>query len=105
MLFRSMRELVHGIVKMRVRPYYLYQCEVIRGTRHFRTPMEIGLDIIKHLQGYTTGFAVPTFVLDTPIGKIPVSPQNVVDRDSEYVTLRNYEGKIFKLRNPIDGWE
>ncbi len=100
-----MRELVHGIVKMRVRPYYLYQCEVIRGTRHFRTPMEVGIDIIKHLQGYTTGFAVPTFVLDTPIGKIPVSPQNVVDRDSEYVTLRNYEGKIFKLRNPKDGWE
>lgn len=100
----TMKQLVHGLVKMRVRPYYLYQCEVVRGTRHFRTPMEVGLDIIKHLQGFTTGFAVPTFVLDTPIGKIPVSPQNVVERDAEYVTLRNYEGKIFKLRNPVEGW-
>ncbi len=100
----TMKALVHGLVKMRVRPYYLYQCEVVKGTRHFRTPMEKGLDIIRHLQGYTTGFAVPTFILDTPIGKVPVSSQNVVARDDEYVTLRNYEGKIYKLKNPKEGW-
>ncbi|HEY8498515.1 MAG TPA: KamA family radical SAM protein, partial [Limnochordales bacterium] len=75
-----MRQLVHGLLKMRVRPYYLYQCDLLRGTAHFRTPIEKGLEIISALQGWTTGFGVPTYVVDTPIGKIPLMPQNLVER-------------------------
>lgn len=96
----TMRQLVQGLVKMRVRPYYLYQCEVVEGTKHFRTPVEVGLGIISQLQGYTTGFAVPAFVVDTPIGKVPLSPQNLVARGSDTITLRNYQGKTWVLHCP-----
>ncbi|HEY8486271.1 MAG TPA: KamA family radical SAM protein [Limnochordales bacterium] len=97
---RVMRELVHGLLKMRVRPYYLYQCDLLRGTAHFRTPIEKGLEIIEALQGWTTGFACPTFVVDTPIGKIPLMPQNLVERGPGYVVLRNYQGKLVRIPNP-----
>ncbi|NLG70103.1 MAG: KamA family radical SAM protein [Firmicutes bacterium] len=95
-----MRQLVHGLLKMRVRPYYLYQCDLLRGTAHFRTPVEKGLEIIQALQGWTTGFGVPTYVVDTPIGKIPVMPQNLVERGDGYVVLRNYEGRTVRVPNP-----
>ncbi|HHV61565.1 MAG TPA: KamA family radical SAM protein [Firmicutes bacterium] len=98
----TMKKLVHSLVKIRVRPYYLYQCEVVRGTAHFRTPVERGLEIIQSLQGFTTGFAVPRFVVDTPIGKVPVAPQNIVARDENSVTLRNYEGKVWQLPNSVN---
>jgi len=91
--------LVRGLLKMRVRPYYLYQCEVLKGTAHFRTSLEDGLNIISHLQGWTSGLAVPRFVIDTPIGKIPIEPNNIVERDDHSVVLRNYQGKTCRMIN------
>lgn len=92
-------QLVRGLLKMRVRPYYLYQCEVLRGTAHFRTSLEDGLNVIAHLQGWTSGLAVPRFVIDSPIGKIPIAPDSVVERDEDSVVLRNYEGLICRMIN------
>lgn len=91
--------LVRGLLKMRVRPYYLYQCEVLKGTAHFRTSLEAGLNIIDHLQGWTSGLAVPRFVIDSPIGKIPLAQNTIVKRDEDTVTLRNYEGKLCTMIN------
>jgi lysine 2,3-aminomutase len=98
----TMKALVQGLVKMRVRPYYLYQCQILSGTAHFRTPVEAGIEIIRNLRGYTTGFAVPRYVLDTPYGKVPMAPQYMVDRDDDAVYLQNYEGKVWREPNPRD---
>ena len=95
-----MKTLVRGLVRMRVRPYYVYQAQVLAGTRHFRTPIEAGLRIISGLRGHTTGFAVPTYVLDTPYGKIPMMPNNIVDRDDKTVSLRAWDGRVWKEPNP-----
>jgi len=91
-----MRELVHQLVQIRVRPYYIYQCDISRGIDHFRTPVARGLEIIESLRGHTSGFAVPTYVVDAPGGggKIPVNPQYLLSHSPEYVVLRNYEGVI-----------
>ena len=93
-----MKELMLGLLKMRVKPYYLYQADLVKGTHHFRTSIQTGLDIINHLQGNITGFAVPKFVIDAPGGggKMTVAPNRLVNLDSEYATLVNYEGKVFK---------
>ena len=93
---RVMKELVHELVQIRVRPYYIYQCDISRGIDHFRTPVARGLEIIESLRGHTSGFAVPTFVLDAPGGggKIPINPQYLLSHSPEYVVLRNYEGVI-----------
>lgn len=99
------QRLVHGLVKMRVRPYYLYQCQILHGTNHFRTPIESGINIIKKLQGFTSGFSVPVYLLDTPYGKCPMSPQNIVYRDEKSVSLRNFEGKIWTEPNHMPGKE
>lgn len=98
----TMKDLVQGLVKMRVRPYYLYQCQTLSGTAHFRTPVETGIEIIRNLRGFTTGFAVPTYVLDTPYGKVPMGPRYMVNRDDEAVYLENYEGKVWREPNPRD---
>ena len=98
----AMKELVRGLVRMRVRPYYLYQCQILSGTAHFRTPIETGIEIVRNLRGFTTGFAVPTYVLDTPYGKVPMGPEYVVNRDDEAAYLRNFEGKVWREPNPID---
>jgi lysine 2,3-aminomutase len=97
-----MKELVRGLVKMRVRPYYIYQCQTLSGTAHFRTPVEAGIEVIRNLRGFTTGFAVPTYVLDTPYGKVPMAPNYIVDRDEDAVYLRNFEGKVWRELNPKD---
>jgi len=99
----TMKKLVHGLLKVRVRPYYLYQCDPISGSRHFRTPVEKGLEIIAGLRGFTTGYGVPTFVIDAPGGggKIPVVADPVVGRDGDDVLLRNYEGKAFRYPDPL----
>jgi lysine 2,3-aminomutase len=99
----TMRQLVHGLLKIRVRPYYLYQCDPISGSSHFRTPVEKGLEIISGLRGYTTGYAVPTFVIDAPGGggKIPVVADPVVGREGDYILLRNYEGRTFRYPDPL----
>ena len=98
----TMTELVHHLLKMRVRPYYLYQCDPISGSSHFRTPVEKGLEIIRGLRGFTSGYAIPTYVIDAPGGggKIPVMPDYVAGRDNSEWTLRNYEGKTFTYPDP-----
>ena len=99
----TMKRLMHKLLTIRVRPYYLYQCDPISGSAHFRTPVEKGLEIIQGLRGHTTGYAVPTFVIDAPGGggKIPLVPEYVVGREGNDVLLRNYEGEIFRYPDPI----
>jgi lysine 2,3-aminomutase len=97
-----MRELVHILVKNRVRPYYIYQCDLSLGIEHFRTKITKGIEIIECLRGHTSGFAVPTFVVDAPGGggKIPVMPQYLITQTPERVILRNYEGVITTYTEP-----
>ncbi len=99
----TMKRLMTGLLKIRVRPYYIYQCDPIPGSSHFRTPIEKGLEIIEGLRGHTTGYAVPQFVIDGPGGggKIPMLPQYYLGRDGDDVLLRNYEGKIFRYPDPV----
>ena len=94
----TMRALIHKLLRCRVRPYYLYQCDLIHGSAHLRTSVAKGLEIMEALRGHTTGYAVPQYVIDAPGGggKVPVSPGYVVYHDNEKVVLRNYEGRIFE---------
>ena len=96
------RALVHKLLMCRVRPYYLYQCDLIRGSSHLRTSVSKGVEIIEGLRGHTTGYAIPQFVIDGPGGggKIPLNPNYVVHRDHEKTVLRNYEGEIFEYPEP-----
>ncbi|MDL2269243.1 KamA family radical SAM protein [Desulfosarcina sp. OttesenSCG-928-A07] len=98
----TMRQLVHGLLKMRVRPYYLYQCDPISGSAHFRTPVQTGIDIIKGLRGFTTGYALPTYVIDAPGGggKIPLMPDYVEGREENDLVLRNYENQVYRYPDP-----
>ncbi len=100
----TMCRLMHGLVRFRVKPYYLYQCDPIIGSSHFRTPVAKGLEIYQGLRGHTTGYAVPTFVIDAPGGggKIPLIPETVVGRDAGDLLIRNYEGKIYRYPDLID---
>lgn len=97
-----MRELVHVLVKNRIRPYYIYQCDLSLGIEHFRTPVSKGIEIIEGLRGHTSGYAVPTFVVDAPGGggKTPVMPQYVISQTPHKVILRNYEGVITTYTEP-----
>lgn len=101
----TMKRLMHGLLKTRVRPYYLYQCDPISGSSHFRTPVEKGLEIIQGLRGHTSGYAVPTYVIDAPGGggKIPLLPDYLVGRDKENWILRNYEGNIYRYPDRAGG--
>jgi lysine 2,3-aminomutase len=92
-----MRKLMHELLKVRVRPYYIYQCDPVKGTAHFRTPVAVGINIIEKMRGYTSGYAVPTYVVDAPGGggKIPVGPNYLLSQDKGRYTLRNYKGKIY----------
>lgn len=98
----TMRELNHRLLMMRVRPYYLYQCDPISGSAHLRTSVEKGLEIIEGLRGHTTGYAVPTLVIDAPGGggKIPIQPAYLQGRDGDDVLLRNFEGREFRYYDP-----
>ncbi len=100
-----MKSLMHKLLMARVRPYYLYQCDPIAGSAHFRTTVERGLDIIKELRGFTTGYAVPTYVIDAPGGggKIPLLPDYYRGKDEEYVYLKNYEDLEYKYPNICSG--
>ncbi len=93
-----MKELVQGLVSMRVKPYYLYQADPVKGTNHFRTDVRKGLEIYKALRGYTSGLCVPTFVIDAPGGggKIPLLPEYLISIDDKKIVLKNYEDKIFE---------
>ncbi len=98
----TMRRLVHGLLRIRVRPYYLYQCDPITGSAHFRTPVAKGVEIIRGLRGHTTGYAVPTFVIDAPDGggKIPLSPDYVAGRNGDDLLLTNYAGGQYRYPDP-----
>lgn len=97
-----MKPLMHGLLMRRVKPYYLYQCDPITGSAHFRTPVQKGIEIIEGLRGHTTGYAVPTFVIDAPGGggKIPLLPEYVVGRDGDDLLLRNFEGGVYRYPDP-----
>jgi len=99
----TMKRLMHDLLKMRVRPYYLYQCDPIVGSSHFRTPVSKGLEIIEGLRGHTTGYAVPTYVIDAPGGggKIPLGPDYVVGREGEDLVLHNFQGKTYRYPDPV----
>jgi len=99
-----MKKLVCDLVKIRVRPYYIYQCDLAMGLEHFRTPVSKGIEIIENLRGHISGYAVPTFVVDAPGGggKIPVMPQYLISQSPEKVVLRNFEGVITTYSQPTD---
>lgn len=99
-----MKRLVHDLVKMRVRPYYIYQCDLSMGLEHFRTPVSKGIEIIEGLRGHTSGYAVPTFVVDAPGGggKTPVMPNYVISQAPGKVVLRNFEGVITTYTEPSE---
>lgn len=98
------RQLVHDLVKIRVRPYYLYQCDLVQGAGHFRTPVAKGIEIMEGLRGHTSGYAVHTYVIDAPGGggKIPVTPNYLISMSDHKVVLRNFEGFITTYEEPID---
>jgi lysine 2,3-aminomutase len=98
------RELVHKLVRMRVRPYYLYQCDLVAGAGHFRTPVAKGIEIMEGLRGHTSGYAVHQYIIDAPGGggKIPVMPNYLISMSDHKVVLRNYEGYITTYEEPLD---
>lgn len=97
-----MKKLVNDLVKIRVRPYYIYQCDLSNGIEHFRTPVSKGIEIIEGLRGHTSGYCVPTFVVDAPGGggKTPVMPNYVISQSHDKVILRNFEGVITTYSEP-----
>ncbi len=96
------KRLVHELVKIRVRPYYLYQCDLVEGAGHFRTPVARGIEIMEALRGHTSGYAIPTYVIDAPGGggKVPILPQYLISQSPERVVVRNYEGFISTYVQP-----
>jgi lysine 2,3-aminomutase len=100
----TMKRLVQGLIRMRVRPYYIYQAQTLTGTAHFITPIERGIEIIRSLRGYTSGLAVPVYLLDTPYGKIPMHPETIVKRDDDAVYLKAWSGEVWREPNPKEGW-
>lgn len=97
-----MKELMLGLLKMRVKPYYLHQCDAVAGSAHFRTPIASGKDIIRSLHGHTTGYAVPTYMLDAPGGggKVPLTPEYIEGREGDAVIVRNHDGVPYRY---VDG--
>jgi lysine 2,3-aminomutase len=97
-----MMKLMHELLKARVRPYYIYMADQVAGGEHFRTTVQKGLEIIQALRGWTSGLAVPQFVIDAPGGggKVPLLPEYVQEITDDEVVFRNYEGKIFRYKQP-----
>jgi lysine 2,3-aminomutase len=100
-----MKAHVQKLLMCRVRPYYIYQCDLIAGSAHLRSSVRQGLKIIEELRGHTSGYAVPTYVIDAPGGggKVPVNPEYVLSRNRDRVVIRNYEGKVFEYPEAADG--
>ena len=96
----TMKSLLHKLLKMRVRPYYLYQCDLITGSSHLRADPKLGIELIKSLRGHTTGYAIPQFVIDAPGGggKIPINPDYVKEITENEIVMQNYEGKTYTVR-------
>jgi lysine 2,3-aminomutase len=101
---QTQMKLCNGLLKIKVRPYYLFQCDEVRGTEHLRTPVETGTKIIDGMRGRTSGLAIPTFVVDLPEGggKVPLQPNYVLTQTKEELVLRNYQGRFVWYRNPKD---
>lgn len=97
-----MKELVHKLLMARVRPYYLYHADLVRGAEHFRTSIATGMHIIENLRGHTTGFAVPQYVICTPLGKTPLNPDYLIGSGPGYIVLRNYEWRTWKDPDRLD---
>lgn len=99
---QALKELFHGLLKLRVRPYYLYQCDPVVGTKHLRTSVQTGLDLISKLRGHTTGYAVPTYVIDAPGGggKVPIQAETLVTYENGKAVVRNWEGKPYTYVDP-----
>jgi len=97
-----MAQLCRGLLRMRVKPYYLFQCDLVRGVEHFRTPLAKGLEIMEYLRGRVSGLAIPTFVVDTPHGggKVPLLPNYIVSMSPTHTVLRNYEGMMVSYPEP-----
>ena len=95
---QTMKSLVHRLLMMRVRPYYLYQCDLITGSAHFRTEIEKGIEIIRELRGHTTGYSIPQYVIDAPSGggKVPINPDHVKQITDEVIIVRNFKGKEYR---------
>ncbi len=96
-----LKELGERLVSARVRPYYLYQCQILKGTAHFRVQIQRGIQLVRSLRGRTSGFAIPQYVLDTPYGKVPLNYQYIKGRKGKKVTLETFSGKIWHECNPI----
>ncbi|MDP2730380.1 MAG: KamA family radical SAM protein [Dehalococcoidales bacterium] len=98
----TMLKLCQSLLRIKVRPYYLFQCDEVQGTEHLRTPVEAGVKIIEGMRGFTSGLAIPTYVVDLPGGggKVPLQPNYVLSQTREELILRNYEGRLFNYRNP-----
>ncbi len=98
----TMKSLMLGLLKMRVKPYYLHQCDAVAGSAHFRTPISSGKDLIRSLHGYTTGYAVPMYMLDAPGGggKVPLTPNYIEGREDDVVTVRNHDGRLYQYHDP-----
>ena len=98
----TLKTLFHGLLRARVKPYYLYQCDPVPGFAHFRTPVEKGFEIIRQLRGYTTGYAIPQYVIDAPAGggKVPLQPNYIFGREGDDLLLTNFEGKTFRYPDP-----
>lgn len=100
---QALKDLFHGLLKLRVRPYYLYQCDPVVGTAHLRTSVQIGIDLISKLRGHTTGYAVPTYVIDAPGGggKVPIQADTLIAYENGKTTVRNWEGKTYTYVDPV----
>jgi lysine 2,3-aminomutase len=98
----TMLKLCQGLLRIKVRPYYLFQCDEVQGTEHLRTPVEVGIKIIEGMRGHTSGLAVPTFVIDLVQGggKVPLQPNYVLSHTEDELMLKNYEGNVYRYRNP-----
>jgi lysine 2,3-aminomutase len=98
----TMTSLCHGLLKAKVRPYYIFQCDEVQGTEHLRTPVEVGIKIIEGMRGHTSGLAVPTFVVDLVHGggKVPLQPNYVLSMNDKELLLKNYQGHVYRYRNP-----
>ena len=99
---KIMKELMHKLLMMRIRPYYIFQCDLSQGISHFRTSIEEGIEIIEQLRGWTSGLAIPYYVVDAPGGggKIPMNPNYFVKREGNKVTLRNYKQSKYEYFEP-----
>ena len=96
--------LFQGLLRIRIRPYYLYQCDQVEGTSHFRTRIDTGLELIRGLRGHTSGYAIPHYVVDLPEGggKTPLCPEYLQGRDRGALLLRNYKGDVFRVHDPVE---